>query len=562
MTSSSLRSDPRRALVFLLYDPDGLCDESTLHTIEGFRQSVELLFVVSNGALDADSRSRLTEIADVVLERENIGYDVGAYRDAFAAIGWDRLGEFDELLMVNYTFFGPVGSFEPVLARMAAEDIDFWGISDHPAVSPHPYLGKGTMPAHLQSFWLALRRPILASPEFRKYWEELDDPVSYEGVVTEFETRFTEHFAQLGYAWKAAYPAADYGVNNPSMEAPLALIEDGCPLFKKRLYFHDAPWLARQGVFSGAVTAEAVKRGFPEELVVSGVCRRASARELSFGMDATFVVPELPHRGTEHPPALSHKALVGRPWKALAHQGLDAVIGDADFVTVEAFPRGPASRRDGDVSAWRYANSSIVEASACLSEKFLEHPKMAALFPYMDLLSDPVAGRQWLLRTRVALKVAQALGLKGPFGRTSVIAPYRGISAYRRELLEAVASRIETAGGWDELAILAGSKKSLERILDLLAGDVAKDQGAFVGQIGTAEELRRSASLLQDAYSRRPFVQPGYLDYPYSGRVDTPGLKNHIGAMVKAASPRLFESLHATEKRGRSLLAQLRGKSK
>ncbi|MFZ1382864.1 MAG: rhamnan synthesis F family protein [Scrofimicrobium sp.] len=518
---------------------------------------------MSNGRLKEEAKLALLSVADDVLERENVGYDVGAYRDAFSHVGWDELSQFDELLMVNYTFFGPVGSFGPVLEQMGESGVDFWGITDHPRVTPDPVSGKGTMPAHLQSFWLAVRRPLLASDAFRSYWIGLEDPTSYEGVITSFETRFTEHFSELGFKWKAAYPASDYGVRNSAMEAPLALLRDGCPLFKKRLYFHDAPWLARQGVFSGSVTAEAVKLGYPEELVLEGVHRRATARELSFGMDATFMVPPSSDDGCEvADDAGEFTTIVGSPWKRLATNGVEAVLGDAKILIVDSIAPRRGHLSDGAVSSYNYAHSAVVEASGFVSGRLLERPLMAAVFPYMDLLSEPVDGRKWFSRTKVAESVAEALGLSGPFSHTSVLAPYRSIAAYRRELLESASGRIERAGGWSALTRVAGDENTLVRILDLLVGDIAKEEGWFVGQVGTETELRRSASLLQDAYSRKPYVQPGYLDYPYSGQIAAPSFKSKVGHFVRQVSPSAFETLHSMEARVKEAVRGERDDSK
>ncbi len=542
-------SAKKRVLTFLLYDPQGVCDESTLYTLRGFRPFVDHLLVVSNGELQADSRTKVAEIADELLERDNKGYDVGAYRDAFSHIGWERLAEFDELLMVNYTFFGPVGSFDAVLHQMADEPVDFWGITDHPEVSPHPYLGHGTMPAHLQSFWLGVRKPILQSPDFKNYWMSLQEPQSYSDVVVLFETQFTQHFANLGYRWRAAYPSSKYGVDNPAMEAPLALLEDGCPLFKKRLYFHDAPWLAKQGVFSGAVTAEAVRRGFPEEVVVEGARRRATVRELGFGLDATYVVTD----ADADSEGLEAKVFVGSPWKSLVSKGVDGFLGSAEILLVDAPDPKEGQRADAVLSPLRYARAAVVTPVGFIQQIFREHPAMAAVFPYINILKEPAVGRQWVERIDASAQVAQALGLSGPFSLTSTLAPYRGVAAYRRVFLESVHDRIESAGGWESLIAKAGDERRLVRILDMLAGDMAKESGWFVGQAGTADELRRTASLLQDVYSRSPFVQPEYLDYPYSGRVMVPSIKNQVGAAIKRTAPHTFELLHSAELRMRSL---------
>ena len=43
--------------------------------------------------------------------------------------GWDRLVEFDEVVLFNATIMGPVYPFEEMFTEMAGRDIDFWGIT-------------------------------------------------------------------------------------------------------------------------------------------------------------------------------------------------------------------------------------------------------------------------------------------------------------------------------------------------------------------------------------------------------------------------------------------------
>ena len=97
------------------------------------------MLVVVNGVLSAEGLGRLEGLADEVLVRENRGFDVGAFRDALVHVGEDLAG-FDEVLLTNDTWFGPVGSFDGVFARMDAREVDFWGLTDH-AQAPDPFSG-------------------------------------------------------------------------------------------------------------------------------------------------------------------------------------------------------------------------------------------------------------------------------------------------------------------------------------------------------------------------------------------------------------------------------------
>ena len=69
-----VKTELNRTLVFLLYDADGVCDTSVLHTLRGFRPFVENILVVVNGSLQASSLEAVRAIADDVLERDNVGF--------------------------------------------------------------------------------------------------------------------------------------------------------------------------------------------------------------------------------------------------------------------------------------------------------------------------------------------------------------------------------------------------------------------------------------------------------------------------------------------------------
>ncbi len=70
------------------------------------------ILAVVNGALGPDGRERLAPVVDEVLERQNTGFDIGAQRDALRHLG-EQVSEFDEIVLTNDTWFGPVRPFAP-----------------------------------------------------------------------------------------------------------------------------------------------------------------------------------------------------------------------------------------------------------------------------------------------------------------------------------------------------------------------------------------------------------------------------------------------------------------
>ena len=68
-------------------------------------------YVVCNYPEILDGYDYISPYVDSVFCRENIGYDAGAFKDALCTlIGWDTVYEYDELILVNDSFFGRFGT--------------------------------------------------------------------------------------------------------------------------------------------------------------------------------------------------------------------------------------------------------------------------------------------------------------------------------------------------------------------------------------------------------------------------------------------------------------------
>ena len=127
------KKDIKRLVIYFLYDKDGIVDRYVIYMLEAMKKNSSEIFVVSNGTLTDDSREALCSITPKanIMERANTGFDVGAYKDALSQYGWEKLEMFDEVILMNYTIFGPLYPFEDMFQEMNGKDVDFWGITKH-----------------------------------------------------------------------------------------------------------------------------------------------------------------------------------------------------------------------------------------------------------------------------------------------------------------------------------------------------------------------------------------------------------------------------------------------
>lgn len=280
-----------RGLVYFHFDPHHQVRDYVVAALSSLRPHANHILLVSNSPISEVDRARLATCCDEILPRPNEGLDAGAYRAGLEHLGWERLADFDELILTNHTYYAPLRPWEEVLTRAAGwGDISFWGMTEHATMRPHPFLAQRELPRHLQSHWIAVRRRLLTDPAFREYWEQMPPVSSYRDSIQWHESRFTGHFAELGHTWQVAFPVDRYCSENPAIEEAPALLVDGCPLLKRRALFHDPLHQDRQAVVGGELLEAAARAGYSEDLILSDVVHTAAARDLIVNAGLTEVV--------------------------------------------------------------------------------------------------------------------------------------------------------------------------------------------------------------------------------------------------------------------------------
>ena len=128
-----------RGLVYFHFDPHHQVRDYVVAALSSLRPHANRILLVSNSPISEVDRARLATCCDEILPRPNEGLDAGAYRAGLEHLGWERLADFDELILTNHTYYAPLRPWEEVLTRAAGwGDISFWGMTEHATMRPPP----------------------------------------------------------------------------------------------------------------------------------------------------------------------------------------------------------------------------------------------------------------------------------------------------------------------------------------------------------------------------------------------------------------------------------------
>ncbi len=187
----------KRAVILAHYDRDGIVDPYVIRALRSYREIADRLVLVSASA--SSLPAALATVVDDFLPRANIGYDFCSWRDGIARLGDPR--QFDEIVCANDSVYGPLSDLSPLMADSRVAAADFWGM-----------VMSAQRGDHVQSWFFAMRRPVIESPAFREFWESVEPQSSKEQVIDHYEVGLTEAFAAAGFRAAAIYDGRRCGL--------------------------------------------------------------------------------------------------------------------------------------------------------------------------------------------------------------------------------------------------------------------------------------------------------------------------------------------------------------
>ncbi|KRA22227.1 hypothetical protein ASD65_17130 [Microbacterium sp. Root61] len=560
----------KRLVIYVVYDQRGDVDDFIPFALEGLRAHASKILVMVNGSLSAAGRAKLAPVSDEIIVRDNIGFDIWAHKEALDHVG-SGIAEFDEVVMTNDTWFGPVRPFGPVLDRMGDRSVHFWGMTDHAREDPNPFTQKGVLPYHLQSFWIAVRRAMFLSPEWARYWRELPAMPSYFDAVLKHEAVFTERFGDAGYVHDVAYRSADYPTDHPALFNPDLLLADGCPVLKRRPFFHYPPFLDRHAVIGRQILAEVGDYGYPLALIWQNLARNVKPKVLNTDAGMLEVLPDVDvsydptrpmrvaavvHvRGSDElgdvfdrlaalPVAFDLIVTTSAPDRLESLQAtIDALQGQAVRRDVRLVP----SRRGRDMSAFFVGSRDVLEDDAydlvvkvhtrvpkkrgvntaryfrryevenLLSSPgyfanvlglFQRESGLGVVFPPMLHLGYATPGRAWLLYRERAVELCAELGIRVPLDGVSPLAPLGGMWIARPSAMRLL--RDANWGFSDYSASPRAKGSDLGRLQERLIPLAAGELGFHSRTIMNAEHAGISHGSLEYKIDQLSATTPGY----------------------------------------------------
>lgn len=216
----------REIAVLLIYQPQGVL-ESIYFTLTYLTEQGVSPVVVSNLPLSNEDRERLAAASWLVIERPNVGYDFGGYREGILTV-LERGLLPEALYVLNDSIWFPLRSDSDTIARCREASEDIYGLKIT-TVKKRRYRRE-----IVHSYFYRFSAQVVASEPFIRYWKYLRLINHKPTVVGEFEFKLSPHFSSCGFTvGSIATPqlVAEYLINLEDAEKMRDILSFQCTAF-------------------------------------------------------------------------------------------------------------------------------------------------------------------------------------------------------------------------------------------------------------------------------------------------------------------------------------------
>lgn len=228
----------KRILIYVHYNKYEKLSDHVIYQLQALNHIFERIVFISNSRVGVTDRERLGSYINDFIQRENKGFDFGAWRDGLTYIEFKNLKEYSSVTLMNDTCFGPLYEMETYYKKYEDLQTDIWGITNHRAyeVSKNRFLEE-----HVQSYFKVFGNKIIRSKHFEDFWRSVQDLERIQDVIDTYEVMSTVFFVKKGFTSEVILDTTKLDASklpHPdfSYYTPEVILQNNIPFIKVKIF--------------------------------------------------------------------------------------------------------------------------------------------------------------------------------------------------------------------------------------------------------------------------------------------------------------------------------------
>lgn len=225
-----IRRDRKRICLFAGYSSDEIIEDYVVYLIEKLSLVSDVYYLADNNLKESE-KEKITPYAKGVYGYVHGKYDFGSWQELIYKLGWEKLAEYDELILTNDSIIGPLYNIQILIDKTVLdEEWQVCGIN-----SAYNYNCW-----HLSSYFLMMKKEVFMSQMFKDYISGIKREESVDKVIEKYEIGFSRLAVEHGYNVKSI---VEFKKN--IYISWRNFIKKGSPFLKKKIFGYELFFLSR-----------------------------------------------------------------------------------------------------------------------------------------------------------------------------------------------------------------------------------------------------------------------------------------------------------------------------
>jgi lipopolysaccharide biosynthesis protein len=212
----------KRITLLAGYDKQSIVQDYVVYLAKSLAEFSDVYYTCDN-KLSEKEIAKIKPYTKNIWHQSHGMYDFGSWKIMIQELGWDFISQYDEMLIINDSCYGPLYDLKPILDEMSDRDCDFWGITSNTETK-----------YHIQSYFVLFKKSVMKNDFFKNFWEIVTIQKSQRDIINKYEIELTQKLLKIGF--KSDTITKTKYKRNPTKYPMTLLKKYKCPFLKIKCF--------------------------------------------------------------------------------------------------------------------------------------------------------------------------------------------------------------------------------------------------------------------------------------------------------------------------------------
>jgi lipopolysaccharide biosynthesis protein len=211
----------KRITLFAGYNINNRIEDYVVYAIKALKRFSDVHYL-ADSYIPQSELEKIKPYTTSASAIEHGEYDFGSWKRMSNKIGWEKIQNYDELILVNDSIYFPIFPLRNIFEEFESSDAGFGGLIKNYEIYPH-----------IQSFFMMFKKEILLDCDFKHFLEGVSAQSCVNDVINNYEIGLSKYLYSRNYK---SYAFIDKIRKKDLTAYPIDLLKKSFPAIKRKVF--------------------------------------------------------------------------------------------------------------------------------------------------------------------------------------------------------------------------------------------------------------------------------------------------------------------------------------